>query len=96
MPLDLDRRIFTPIARHTLKWKKAYARRSSVERVNSRLDCVLGFEQHTIRGLAKMKTRMTLALIVMLAMALGRIKADQAELMRSITLRGKAAQHKRP
>ncbi len=53
--------------------------------MNSRLDCVLGFEQHTIRGLAKMKTRVTLALIVMLATALGRIEADQAELMRSLT-----------
>ncbi len=85
MSLERDRRIFTPIARHTAKWKKAYARRTSVERVNSRLDCVLGFEQHTIRGLAKMKTRVTLALIVMPAMALGRIEADQAELMRSLT-----------
>jgi len=85
VPLETDRRIFTPIARHTAKWSKAYARRTSVERVNSRLDCVLGFEQHTIRGLKKMKTRVTLALIVMLAMALGRIEADQAELMRSMT-----------
>jgi len=46
---------------------------------------VLGFEQHTIRGQKKMTTRVTLALIVILAMALGRVMADQAELMRSIT-----------
>jgi len=85
VPLEKDRRIFTPIARHTAKWKTAYARRSSVERVNSRLDCVLGFEQHTIRGLKKMTTRVSLALIVLLAMALGRVMADQAELMRSLT-----------
>lgn len=85
VPLDLERRIFTPIARHTEKWKKAYARRTSVERVNSRIDNVLGFEHHYIRGLGKMRTRVTLALIVMLAMALGRIREDQAELMRSLT-----------
>jgi len=85
VPLDLDRRIFTPIARHTAKWITAYARRSAVERVNSRLDCVLGFEQHTIRGLKKMSTRVTLAFIVLLAMALGRIMANQVELMRSMT-----------
>jgi hypothetical protein len=91
VPLELDRRIFTPIARHTSKWKIAYARRSSVERVNSRLDCVLGFEQHTIRGLMKMTTRVTLALIVLLAMALGRVMADQAELMRSLTAPAKRA-----
>ena len=85
IPLDYDRRIFTPVARHTPKWKNAYNRRSSVERVNGRIDCVLGFEQHTIRGMKKMKVRVTLALIVMLAMALGRIRENQAELMRSLT-----------
>jgi hypothetical protein len=52
--------------------------------VNSRLDTSFGFEQHTIRGLKKMSTRCTLALTVMLAMALGRIKANQAEAMRSL------------
>jgi hypothetical protein len=85
VPLARDRRIFTPIARHTDKWEKAYDRRTAVERVNSRIDRVLGFEQHTIRGLDKMETRVTLALVVLLAMAVGRIKANQAELMRSIT-----------
>lgn len=85
VPLETDRRIFTPIARHTAKWKTAYDRRTSVERVNSRLDRVLGFELHTIRGMEKMKLRVTLALVVMLAMALGRIRANQAELMRSMT-----------
>ncbi len=85
VPLDLDRRIFTPIARPTAKWKKAYQRRSSVERVNARIDQVLQFERHTIRGQAKMQTRVTLALLVMLAMALGRIRANQADQMRSLT-----------
>jgi hypothetical protein len=85
VPLELDRRIFTPIARPTEKWKKAYARRTSVERVNSRIDQVLGFEHHTIRGMKKMKMRATLALVVMLALALGRIRAGQSEKMRSLT-----------
>lgn len=85
VPLALDRRIFTPIARHTGKWDKAYDRRTSVERVNSRLDRVLGFELHTIRGQAKMELRVGLALVVMLAMALGRILAGQPEKMRSLT-----------
>jgi IS5 family transposase len=84
VPLDLDRRIFTPIARHTAKWKKAYKRRTAVERVNSRIDQVLGFEHHTIRGKMKMKTRVTLALVVMLAMALGRIRIGQTDRMRSM------------
>lgn len=85
VPLELDRRIFTPVARHSRKWDRAYDRRTAVERVNSRLDRVLGFEEHFIRGRAKMEARVTLALLVMLAMALGRIRADQAKLMRSLT-----------
>lgn len=85
VPLELDRRIFTPIARHTDKWEKAYNRRTAVERVNGRLDQVLGFEHHTIRGKAKMKMRVGLALLVMLAMALGRVRANQADKMRSLT-----------
>jgi len=84
VPLKTNRRIFTPIARHTEKWSRAYKRRTSVERVNSRIDQVLGFEKHTIRGKQKMTIRISLALIVLLAMALGRIKIGQADQMRSL------------
>ena len=84
IPLAIDRRIFTPIDRSSYKWKREYKRRTSVERVNSRLDVSFGFEVHTIRGMAKMKMRCGLALCVMLAMALGRIKEKQADKMRSL------------
>lgn len=84
VPLSLDRRIFTPVSRVTQKWEKAYDRRTAVERVNSRIDRILSFEVHTIRGLAKMRMRVTLALCIMLAMALGRIEADQREKVRSL------------
>jgi len=85
VPLSLDRRIFTPIARHTQKWENAYNRRTAVERVNARIDRVFGFEVHFIRGKAKMEMRVSLALAALLAMALGRIRAKQADLMRSLT-----------
>lgn len=84
VPLSIDRRIFTPIARTSNKWETAYNRRIAVERVNSRLDQVMGFENHTIRGKRKMTMRISLALIVMLAMALGRIRIGQHEQMRSL------------
>jgi hypothetical protein len=67
-------------------WGTAYNRRSSVERVNSRIDRLLCFERHSIRGQPKMKIRMGLGLAGMLAMALGRIKAGQPEQMRSMTV----------
>jgi len=85
VPLDTDRRIFTPVARHSREWAKHYDHRTAVERVNSRLDRVLGFELHTIRGQKKMGLRVTLSLVVMLAMALGRIKMNEADQMRSLT-----------
>jgi hypothetical protein len=84
VPLETDRRIFTPLARASYAWKKAYKNRTAVERVNSRLDVSFGFEQHFIRGQAKMRLRMGLALVVMLAMAYGRVKEKQQDKMRSL------------
>jgi hypothetical protein len=82
--LDLDRRIFTPIARSSYAWEREYKKRTAVERVNSRFDVSFGFEKHFIRGQKKMELRVGLALCVMLAMAVGRIKEQQNELMRSL------------
>jgi len=82
--LDLDRRIFTPIARSSYAWEREYKKRTAVERVNSRFDVSFGFEKHFIRGQKKMEIRVGLALCVMLAMAVGRIKEQHQELMRSL------------
>ena len=84
IPLSEDRRIFTPLARSSYAWERNYRKRTAVERVNSRLDVSFGFERHFIRGLKKMKVRMGLALCVMLSMALGRVKQNQAKRMRSL------------
>jgi len=84
IPLETDRRIFTPIDRASLKWEKYYDKRTSVERVNSRLDVSFGFERHYIRGKKKMEVRCGIALCVMLAMAVGRIKEKQQDKMRSL------------
>ncbi len=82
--MSTDRRVFTPVARSTYKWKDLYKARTSVERVNSRLDVSFGFEEHYIRGMKKMKFRCGLALCVMLAMALGRARQGQMKLIRSL------------
>jgi hypothetical protein len=84
IPLDENRRIFTPVARSSYKWKKVYNKRSSVERINSRIHTSYGFEKHYIRGYAKMHCRCALSLCVMLAIAYGRILQKQAQLMRSL------------
>ena len=84
VPIETDRRIFTPIARSSYAWRREYKRRTAVERINSRIDLSFGFEHHFIRGLAKMEVKVGLAMVVMLALALGSIEAKQKELMRSL------------
>jgi hypothetical protein len=84
VPLELDRRIFTPIARSSYAWSSAYKKRTAVERVNSRIDGSFQFERHYIRGKQKMQLRMGLALMVMLALALGHLRAGEKEKIRSL------------
>jgi hypothetical protein len=84
VPLSVDRRIFTPVARVSHTWKNLYDQRSAIERVHGRLDQNFGFERHYIRGKKKMTLRLSLALTVMLAMAAGRIAHNQAKQMRSL------------
>ena len=61
---EKDRRIFPPVARSSYKWETLYNDRTAVERVNSRIDKLFGFENHTIRRLGKKTFRVTLAFIM--------------------------------
>ncbi len=79
-----DRRIFTPTPWGSPSWRRGCNRRSAIERINSRLDNSFNFETHYIRGLARMKTRVALALAVMMALAPGQVRAGHAERMRSL------------
>lgn len=94
VPLQRDRRIFLPIARSSYAWKRKYKRRTAVERINSRMDLSFGFEHHFIRGQAKMEVKVGLAMMVMLGMALGSIKAKQWGTMRSLVKRRPKARPK--
>ena len=79
-----NRRIFTPTPYGSRSWDRIYNRRSALERINNRIDNSFGFEKHYIRGKAKMQTRVGLALAVMMAMALGHVKAGRIQQMRSL------------
>ena len=61
-----------------------YNGRTAVERLNGRLDRDYMFEDHTIRGLKKMDMELTISLIVMNGMAVGKIKNNLSSL-RSLT-----------
>lgn len=82
--LERDRRIFTPTPCDSPSWRRAYRKRNAVERINSRIDNSFGFERHFIRGKAKMGARVGLALAVMMALAVGHIRAGRPECMRSL------------
>jgi hypothetical protein len=84
IPLEEDRRIFTPVAISSYKWETLYDKRTSIERINSRIDGSFGFERHYIRGLQKMTLRCGLALCIMLAIAVGRLRQNRTDLIRSI------------
>ena len=79
-----ERRIFVPTPHGSPSWQRGYNRRSALERINNRIDRHFGFEQHFIRGLAKMTTRVGLAIAVMMAMALGHIQQGRPAQMRSL------------
>lgn len=79
-----DYRIFSQKPRSSPGWEKIYHMRSAVERVNSRLDVSYGFEQHFIRGQKKMELRVSIAMMVMLAMAMGHVKSGHKEKLRSL------------
>lgn len=84
VPLERDRRIFLPTHRHSRRFIDCYKKRTAVERVNSRIDCVYGFERHFIRGLSKMCLRMDLSMIVMLATAVEWVLAGREENVRPL------------
>jgi hypothetical protein len=82
--LDLDRRVFMPVHATSRDFEKRYNRRTSVERVNSRIDNVYGFERRSIRGLKKMELRIGLSMIIMLASAAWWIEQGQVENIRRL------------
>lgn len=72
-----DERVFNEVARDSKKFKRLYNKRTSVERYNGRIDRDYGFENHTIRGLKKMKLMVTLVNIIMLVLAKAHIHKEQ-------------------
>jgi hypothetical protein len=77
--ISYDERVFLPIARDSMKFKRLYKGRTAVERLNGRLDRDYRFEDHCLRGLGKTKLMVSLSLIIMNGMALGKIKRGCTE-----------------
>jgi hypothetical protein len=82
--LSRDHRLFTPIYAHGRRFAQGYKKRTSVERVNSRLDNVYGFERAFVRSRERMALRVGLALLVMLATASAWIDSGRSDNIRSL------------
>ena len=74
-----DRRIFTPVARSSHKWRRLYKKRTGIERINGRIDRDYQFERHTIRGLPKMTMFLTVTFLIYMAMAKSKIERGQTK-----------------
>jgi hypothetical protein len=83
--ISYDERVFLPVARDSLKFARIYKGRTAVERLNGRLDRDFLFEDHCIRGLKKMRLMVSLSLLFMNAMALGKIGRGVTEHLASMT-----------
>jgi len=83
--ISYDERIFLPVARSSMKFERLYKGRTSVERLNGRIDRDYMFEDHCIRGLKKMKLMVSLTLLTMNAMALGKIKGGNTTHLAALT-----------
>jgi hypothetical protein len=84
VPLERDRRLLGPVYQHSLRFERLYAKRTAVERVNSRIDQVYGLEHHFIRGLERMRLRISLTMLVMLGTAVAWVKLKKPENVRSL------------
>ena len=71
--MKTDTRIFTKVAGNSKKWRRLYKKRTSIERINGRIDRDFKFEKHTIRDLRKMKMFLTVTFIIQLALAKSKI-----------------------
>ena len=78
--ISYDERIFLPIARDSEKYKRLYKGRTAVERLNGRLDRDYMFEDHYIRGIKKMTLMVSLSLIIMNGMAIGKIMSGKKKI----------------
>ena len=87
MRIDLNKccrvHSFTDPPRTTARAGRA-ATSAALERINARLDNDFGFERHFIRGHAAMKTRIGLALAIMMALALRHAMEGRPGQMRSL------------
>lgn len=72
-----DLRRYSAPHRDTRRWKELYNKRTSVERVNSRLKCYLTANELNVRGIQKAETYLVFNLIILLTVAIAGAQSVQ-------------------
>jgi len=86
LPIADDVRRHPPIPRGTKKWKRMYAMRTAIERVNSRIKDLLGLRQVTVRGIDKVIVRCLLSLLAMLAVGVSMAQRHRYKELRTLAV----------
>lgn len=81
-PIAEDYRRWPGIARESNKFERLYNKRTAVERVNARLKEYMLLDDLTVRGMAKVRVHVSLALLVMLAGAAAMAEEGMLERVR--------------
>jgi transposase, IS5 family len=84
LKMDDDPRRYVPVPRETKKWKRLYRLRGAVERVNSRLKEHLALDELRVRGIGKVRCRLSLSVLVMLAVAVAMAERQQLDKARQL------------
>ena len=79
-----DERVFTQVARSSNKFKRLYKKRTSIERLNGRIDRDYVMEEHCIRGIEKVTLEMDTVMMMMLAVAKTRHKNGRIKDIRKL------------
>ena len=84
---DANLRVLGPLPRFTEAWKRLYRLRMSIERVFRSLKHSRGLEGHCVRLLRKITLHATLSVLTFQATALTRLRAKDADRMRTMSVK---------
>lgn len=84
VPLERDRRLLTPAYFHSRSFKEPYKARTSIERLFNRVDHVHHLERNHVRSIGRMRARVGMVFLVMLAQAAAAVAAGHPEALRRI------------
>ena len=79
-------RVLGPLPRFTAAWKRLYSQRMSIERIFRSLKHSRGLERHYVMGMRKIKLLATLSVLTFQSTVTARLKAEDVDRMRQMSV----------